>query len=345
MKHVPLPFWTKWNAELKAAAPANFMLLGELLDGDPALVAQAWSSGGFTSMFDFPLGFAMGDVFCRGDSPAKLAAVLTNDRRYPDASKLVTLLDNHDLPRIMSVCGGDVDKVRAALAFMLTTRGVPSIIWGTEVGMEGPKEPDNRKSMTFTSHPLKGELAFWLDARKKNPALSDGVPVVLSATTEGVVLGRITGSQLAVIVVGRDGVRPSFSAGPWADASKELVPPLGWTRPSIGVFVSAVKPGAYGALLAANEPQWRTGAKKRSITFEGPAGAFLVGSGPEFGDWNPAKALKLPVTVELPLGGAFEIKAIRREGEKTIWDSKANETLFVDEAGKGPVVLKPSFPR
>ena len=60
------------------------MLLGELLDGDPGTVARTWREGRFTSMFDFPLGFAIADVFCRGESPAKLAAVLTNDRRYPD---------------------------------------------------------------------------------------------------------------------------------------------------------------------------------------------------------------------------------------------------------------------
>lgn len=344
MKHVPLEFWAKWNAEMKTSAPSA-TLLGELLDGDPSIVAKTWTQGGFTSMFDFPLGFAMGDVFCRGESPAKLAAVLTNDRRYPDPSRLVTMLDNHDLPRIVSVCGGDQDKVRTALAFMLTARGVPSIIWGTEVGFDGAKEPDNRKSMTFAPHPLKAEIAFWLDARKKNPALADGVPVIVSANADGVVLGRVSGSQLAVVVVGRDGVRPSLPTGAWSEASRELVPPGGWKRSSIGVFVSDVKRGAFSELMAQHEPQWRTGVKKRSVTFEGPPGAFVVGSGPEFGDWNPARGLKLPVTLELPIGGAFEFKAIRRDGERTIWDSGANGTLFVDEAGKGSVTLKPSFPR
>jgi hypothetical protein len=341
-----LPFWSKWNADIKAAAPSNFMSLGELLDGDPSLVAKAWRGGGFTSMFDFPLAFAMGDVFCRGESPSKLAAVLTNDRRYPDPSKLVTLLDNHDLPRIMSVCGGNVDKVRAALAFMFTTRGLPSIIWGTEIGMEGSKEPENRKSMIFSEHPLKNEIAFWLQARAKNPALADGIEVVLAASSEGVVLGRIASSQIALVVVGREGgVRPSFSAGRWAEASKELVPPGGWKGSSMTVFVSEVNSDAYRGFQASHEPQWRTGVKRRSITFEGPAGTFVVGIGPELGDWNPAKALALPATVELPLGGAFEFKTIRREGERTLWESSANGTLFVEEAGKSRVVLQPSFPR
>ena len=165
VKHLPLEFWAKFNGSF------DVMLLGELLDGDPGTVARTWREGKFTSMFDFPLGFAIADVFCRGESPAKLAAVLTNDRRYPDPSALVTLVDNHDLPRIMSQCGGDVEKVKQALAFLISMRGVPSIIWGTEVGFDGAKEPDNRKSMRFVTAPVKAQITSGLTQRSDNPSL------------------------------------------------------------------------------------------------------------------------------------------------------------------------------
>ena len=98
MKHVPLGVVGELQpAACTRPAAATSSLLGELLDGDPSVVARTWKDGGFDALFDFPLAFAIADVFCRGQSPARLAAVLTNDRRYPDASKLVTLLDNHDL--------------------------------------------------------------------------------------------------------------------------------------------------------------------------------------------------------------------------------------------------------
>lgn len=352
MKHVPLDFWATWNAEMKKSAP-GVMLLGEQLDGDPSVVAAAWTQGGFTSMFDFPLGFAIGDVFCRGDAPAKLGAVLTNDRRYPDPARLVTLVDNHDLPRLMSVCSGELNRVRGALAFLLTARGVPSLAWGTEAGFDGAKEPDNRKSMVFSPHPLKDEIAFWLKARKEHPALSDGVPALLKAGPDGLAVMRVTGSQLAVILVGKDGVRPTVP-GTALDSPefRELVPPgsanaasSAQARTSIWVVVSKVEPGKYEALFTEAKAQWRSGAKKRSVTFEGPAGSLVVGSGPELGDWNPAKALKLPLTVELPTGGVFEFKAIRREGERVVWDQGPNGALLVGEPGRDRVVLKPAFPR
>lgn len=185
VKHLPLEFWAKFNGSF------DLMLLGELLDGDPSLVARTWKEGRFTSMFDFPLGFAIADVFCRGESPAKLAAVLTNDRRYPDASALVTLVDNHDLPRILSQCGGDVEKVKQALAFLLSMRGTPSIIWGTEVGFDGAKEPDNRRSMRFVEHPLREHIAKWMKLRADSAALRDGVAVPVEVTKDRVVIARV----------------------------------------------------------------------------------------------------------------------------------------------------------
>lgn len=185
VKHLPLDFWAKFNGSF------DLILLGELLDGDPGVVSRAWREGHFTSMFDFPLGFAIADVFCRGESPSRLAAVLTNDRRYPDASALVTLVDNHDLPRIMSQCGGDVEKVKQALAFLLTMRGTPSIIWGTEVGFEGAKEPDNRESMRFVEHPLRAHITKWMKLRAASPSLSSGRAVPVEVTKGRVVIARV----------------------------------------------------------------------------------------------------------------------------------------------------------
>ena len=207
VKHLPLGFWAKFNGSF------DFMLLGELLDGDPGAVARTWREGRFTSMFDFPLGFAIADVFCRGESPSKLAAVLTNDRRYPDAAQLVTLVDNHDLPRIMSQCGGDVEKVKQALAFLISMRGVPSIIWGTEVGFDGAKEPDNRKSMRFVEHPLREHIAKWMKVRANSVALREGVAVPVEVTTDRVVIARVAadGSTMNVKI---EGGRVSVDEGP-----------------------------------------------------------------------------------------------------------------------------------
>lgn len=258
------------------------MLLGELLDGDPSVVAKTWKEGRFTSMFDFPLGFAIADVFCRGESPAKLAAVLTNDRRYPDPSQLVTLVDNHDLPRILSQCGGDVEKVKQALAFLISMRGTPSIIWGTEVGFEGAKEPDNRQSMRFVEHPLKAHIAKWMKLRAESAALREGVAVPVEVSKDRVVIARVAPDGTTVNV--------KIEAGRVTlEEAKPSQPPKGTKR----------------------------------VTLSGPGS--VVGSGPEFGDWDRAKAKPLPMTLDLPLNGVFEFKRIIN-GE---WEAGPNRLLFV----------------
>lgn len=328
MKHAPLEFWASWNAQLRKAG--SQFLLGELLDGDPSVVASTWSQGGFDAMFDFPLGFAMGDVFCKGASPATLGAILTNDRRYPDPSSLVTLVDNHDLPRITSTCGGDETKVRAALRFLLTARGIPSLAWGTEVGLTGAKEPDNRKSMRFDNHPLRTLVAKGLEQRRNNPALSDGAVIILKATRTGIAIGRVTESQLAIVRVG-DAPFPT-----WPEAQGAAFVELG-SEANVAVSVTKLEPGRWRGLADSVTRQWRTGEQRVKVSFTGPPGTFVVGSGPELGDWNPQRALALPATVELPRHGVFEFKGLRRDAKGVTWARSDNGLLFVEQPVTVPI--------
>lgn len=323
MKHLPLEFWTAWNRELHAAG--GRFLLGELLDGDPSVVAQTWSAGGFDAMFDFPLAFAMNDVFCKGAPPTKLAAVLSNDRRYPDASKLVTLLDNHDLPRVLSACGGDVEKVRDALAFMLTARGIPSITWGTEVGLEGAKEPDNRKSMRFVDHPLRAEVQAWLTVRRANPALEEGTSTIVEAGPTGLSILRMTDDQLALVMVGPERPIPSLPVS----IDPKTLRRVGPVERSVRVFVGPRKGARLERLAAERAAQWK-GARTKAVTIDGPPGVLVVGSGAEFGDWKPERAIALPATIQVPVGHVFELKAVRRVRERVQWAEGANQVLFVE---------------
>lgn len=266
------------------------MLLGELLDGDPGSVSRVWREGRFTAMFDFPLGFAIADVFCRGEPPAKLAAVLSNDRRYPDPSRLATLVDNHDLPRIITQCGGDLEKTKQALSFLLAMRGTPSLIWGTEVGLQGEKEPENRQSMRFSEHPLREHIAQWMQLRAQSLALKSGAALPVAVGPSSLVIARIAPDGTTVHVRVEDG---KVSLLPAPHSSLALV------------------------------EQWRTGSRKVQVTISGRG--LVVGSGPELGDWDRKKARALPLTLELPEWGVFEFKRII-DGD---WESGPNQVLFV----------------
>ncbi|MBF9142292.1 alpha-amylase family glycosyl hydrolase [Hymenobacter properus] len=66
---------------------------------------------------------------------------LAQDVVYQDPTKLVTFLDNHDHDRYLSVIGDDLDRYKMGMTWLLTTRGIPSMYYGTEILMKNFKNP------------------------------------------------------------------------------------------------------------------------------------------------------------------------------------------------------------
>ena len=56
----------------------------------------------------------------------------------------VVFLDNHDMTRFLSEVGEDVDKLKMGLGWLLTTRGIPQLYYGTEILLKGIKDPDGK---------------------------------------------------------------------------------------------------------------------------------------------------------------------------------------------------------
>ncbi len=82
---------------------------------------------------------AVKDKFGWNDGVSKLYTTLSHDFLYKDPTLNCNFLDNHDLTRIATEFGGDANKVKMGLGWLLTTRGIPQIYYGTEVLMKGDK--------------------------------------------------------------------------------------------------------------------------------------------------------------------------------------------------------------
>ena len=65
---------------------------------------------------------------------------LSQDFLYPDPMNILTFLDNHDSDRFLLEEPKDLAKWKQAVAFLLTSRGIPQIYYGTEILMHGSKE-------------------------------------------------------------------------------------------------------------------------------------------------------------------------------------------------------------
>lgn len=72
----------------------------------------------------------------------KLYETLSNDFLYQDPTNNVIFLDNHDMTRFLSQVGEDVNKLKMGIGWLLTSRGIPELYYGTEIGMKGVSNPD-----------------------------------------------------------------------------------------------------------------------------------------------------------------------------------------------------------
>ncbi|HEX8351856.1 MAG TPA: alpha-amylase family glycosyl hydrolase, partial [Pyrinomonadaceae bacterium] len=152
LPHVPRHFWRDWTAAIRAEHP-TVNVLGELYDGDPALLAyfQRGRVGhdgldaGIDTLYDFALFYAVRDSFAKGESVRKLAQVLAHDHLYPRPEVLVPFLGVHDMPRFMNEKGATVEGLKLAQTFVMTTRGTPLLYSGDELAMQGGGDPDNRR--------------------------------------------------------------------------------------------------------------------------------------------------------------------------------------------------------
>ncbi|MEA5427356.1 alpha-amylase family glycosyl hydrolase [Arcicella lustrica] len=96
---------------------------------------------------DFVLFNAINDALNQGFDWGKgfnrLYSTLAMDALYEDANLNMTFLDNHDMDRFYSVIGEDFNKYKLGVGFLLTTRGVPHLYYGTENLTKNFKNPSD----------------------------------------------------------------------------------------------------------------------------------------------------------------------------------------------------------
>jgi cyclomaltodextrin glucanotransferase len=152
VKHMPLWFWQEFVSDLRRAHPETFFF-GEYGFGSPhdhRTLTYANHSG--MSLLDFGLAYAVRGAFS-GSPPGGFGQVQTTlelDHVYKRSTELVTFIDNHDMPRFLSVCES-VEKLELATILLLTLRGIPCIFYGTEQHLvnqtNGGQDPYNRPMM------------------------------------------------------------------------------------------------------------------------------------------------------------------------------------------------------
>ena len=127
------------------------------------------------SLLDFRFNSAVRDVFRDNTSNMyALDSMITGTAAdYNQVNDQVTFIDNHDMDRFKTSAVNN-RRLEQALAFTLTSRGVPAIYYGTEQYLTGNGDPDNRAKMpsfskTTTAFNVISKLALCANPIQQSP--------------------------------------------------------------------------------------------------------------------------------------------------------------------------------
>ncbi len=141
---------SQWAAEVLQQYP-NFNIVGECWYGNEAGGAF-WQRGSKLNPMETNLPTVMDFYFVtqgrkafEGDTDPwrglnEVYDHLSQDFLYPDPQHILTFLDNHDSDRFLLKEPENLNIWKQAVAFLLTSRGIPQLYYGTEILMNGSKE-------------------------------------------------------------------------------------------------------------------------------------------------------------------------------------------------------------
>ena len=167
-------FWRSFRKRVKAVKE------------DCALIGEVWESAGHWldgTMFDSTMNYEFRNN-CRAffaereiDAEQFNGCVTNMLMRYRGniAQAQMNLLDSHDVSRFLSLCGGDLRKMKLALVFQMTFVGMPTIFYGDEQEMIGILEVEFRHPMNWNGQSeLFGFIQKLISLRLAEPALRIG---------------------------------------------------------------------------------------------------------------------------------------------------------------------------
>ena len=223
-------FWEKWQTAIDKQYP-TLVVTGETTANTPAVLS--FFQGGIAhdgidthlkSLLDFPLEYAIRDVFGKGQPMTRLTDVLAQDSLYLRPELLVAFIGNHDQDRFLSVAGGtDINRLYMAQAFLLTTRRTVHLYYGDELAMTGAGGDANKRLdvsggfpgdtvNAFTPEGRTGDVATvfnrtrdLLQFRKSHPAIMRGSMMNLLVSQDRYAYIRSSPEEHVLVILNRAG--------------------------------------------------------------------------------------------------------------------------------------------
>lgn len=158
--HVEHGFWQAHRAEVRKRLGKDFLLLGEVWGADKFTARPYFQDDEMDAVFDFTFSDHILGYLNGLGSAKRLGRYLS--RRHDVAADhfLAPFLSNHDMPTLLAMLRGDVDRYLLAATLLFSVEGMPVITWGEEVGRTGKVWPYNREDMAWSDPAVKPNASW-----------------------------------------------------------------------------------------------------------------------------------------------------------------------------------------
>jgi glycosidase len=230
-------------AEIEPKTGEHFYMVGETFESGNRDVLKSYvGSDRLDGQFDFPLRAVLAEKLLRrtGTMHDLDGFLASNDSYYPGL--MSTFIGNHDILRTVHVAedqpwdawapgqpwdappslpkyAAPFERLGVAFSFLFTTKGVPLLYYGDEIGLPGAGDPDNRRFMQWdgldaNQLALRGLLEKLGKIRRAHPALWRGARSTLSVTNDTYAYVMSDGEDTVYVGLNRGDVAASVEGMP-----------------------------------------------------------------------------------------------------------------------------------
>lgn len=244
-------FMAEWCKEVNEEYP-DFNIVGETWYGNNVAISywqkdsrlSAPKNSNLRCVMDFPLMDIMVKAFDEetdyGTGLNRIYDYLGQDIVYANPLELLVFLGNHDTSRFMknATDASDFDRFRQAYTFLFTTRGIPQIYYGEEIGMFADKKDgdgglradfpggwtgDNQNAFasagrTSEQNQYRGFLQKLLKWRKNNDIIASGSLTHFSPQNGVYVYERRLGNKSVLVFINGTGKEQSVNMKQYKEA-------------------------------------------------------------------------------------------------------------------------------
>lgn len=238
VKHVPNEFWRaltkKIKEEIEIPMRKKVYQIGETF-GDYDLISSYVNNGQLNAQFNFNLSYFAIPVFTEpGKSFSSIDFHMKKSFQSFGYNNLMgNIMDSHDKVRFMAYADGAIqlqgvdtremawnnpptvrhpksyEKAKLYFAYMFTIPGLPVVYYGSEFGMTGADDPDNRRMMRFSDSlsvyekQMLNETRKIIAMRNQHSALRYGDFLTLQADTTVYAYVRSDMNERVVVVLNK----------------------------------------------------------------------------------------------------------------------------------------------